>query len=226
VKRFGGPIVQMRFFIMGILLLGWCLAGHRAWCHSNGELSIEKWKLKKIIPPASYTAQDLRALDAARRAASECTRAIESAIDRGVKTEREFFAFLYFPRKPLVSPRTFSTFYDAFTDSVITPIEDRHLARNPFLLYVTLVDKNGYVPSHNTRFAQPASGDRETDFHFSRSKRIYNDQAGYISGRNTDPHLLQVYSRDTGERLADLSVPVRVKGRHWGSVRVGYPRED
>ncbi|MBT7088489.1 chemotaxis protein, partial [bacterium] len=37
--------------------------------------------------------------------------------------------------------------------------------------------------------------------------------------------LLQIYIRDTGEIMADLSVPVFVLGRHWGAVRIGYIRE-
>jgi len=33
---------------------------------------------------------------------------------------------------------------------------------------------------------------------------------------------LQTYKRDTGEVMHDLSVPIYVRGRHWGGFRVGY----
>jgi len=33
---------------------------------------------------------------------------------------------------------------------------------------------------------------------------------------------VQVYFRDTGEKLWDISAPVVVNGRHWGAFRVGY----
>ena len=46
----------------------------------------------------------------------------------------------------------------------------------------------------------------------------------YIPIPNTNPYLLQKYSRDTGEQLADLSVPIWVQGKHWGALRVGYKR--
>ncbi len=49
-----------------------------------------------------------------------------------------------------------------------------------------------------------------------------NDRVGLLAARNTLPFLLQRYQRDTGEDMTDLSVPVYVKGRHWGAVRVGY----
>ena len=37
--------------------------------------------------------------------------------------------------------------------------------------------------------------------------------------------LLQTYSRDTGELMHDLSVPIMVGGRHWGGLRLGYRPE-
>ncbi len=43
---------------------------------------------------------------------------------------------------------------------------------------------------------------------------------------STAPFLLQTYKRDTGEIMHDMSVPIRVKGRHWGGFRIGYRCED
>jgi methyl-accepting chemotaxis protein len=36
--------------------------------------------------------------------------------------------------------------------------------------------------------------------------------------QNVQPFLLQSYKRDTGEFLASLSLPIRVRGRHWGAL--------
>jgi hypothetical protein len=33
---------------------------------------------------------------------------------------------------------------------------------------------------------------------------------------------VQVYERDTGEKMWDISLPVYVEGRHWGAFRLGY----
>ena len=181
-----------------------------------------RWNQRQIISSGALTPLDKSMLKITKKAAQECTRALETAIDKGIKTEKEIFCPLYFPVMPLTSPRKFVTFYDDYTDTVITPIEDRYLKGNANLVYVTLVDRNGYAPSHNAKYSQTISGDSERDFQYSRSKRIFNDIAGYLSGRNQESFLLQIYFRDTGERVADLSVPVWVKGRHWGSLRVGY----
>jgi methyl-accepting chemotaxis protein len=182
----------------------------------------KRWNQRQIISPGALTPFDKTMLKIAKKAAQECAQALETAINKGIKTEKEIFCPLYFPVMPPTSPRKFVTFYDDYTDTVIPSIEDRYLDRNPHLAYVTLVDRNGYAPSHNAKYSQPISGDSERDFQYSRSKRIFNDIAGYLSGRNRERFLLQIYFRDTGERLADLSVPVWVKGKHWGSLRVGY----
>lgn len=201
------------------ILLACCLFGQ-----NKDETSSKQWKERTIINAKELTGMDRVMLEIAQHAANECAHALEKAISSGAKTEKELFCQLYFPRQPLTSPRTFTTFYDDYTDSVITPIEDYYLAKNENLFYVTLVDKNGYVPSHNSKYSKPYSGDVHIDYQYSRTKRIFNDIAGYSSGHNQDPFLLQIYYRDTGEKLADLSVPVWVKNRHWGSLRVGYLR--
>ena len=161
----------------------------------------------------------------AQAAAKECSQAMERAIDAGIKSEEDFFSALYFPILPLTTPPTFTTFYDDYTDKAITPIEDRYLSRDQEALFVALVDVNGYVPSHNSRYAQPATGEVRLDIKRRRTKRIFNDTTGFFASRHASGVLIQLYRRDTGDTIADLSVPVTVKGRHWGAVRVGYVRK-
>jgi len=171
------------------------------------------------------SAQDRRMLALAQAAAKECSAVLERAIDQGAISEEEFFSALYFPIQPVTTPPTFTTFYDGYTDKFITPIEDRILSRDKEALFVTLVDANGYVPSHNSRYAQPATGDPLLDIKRRRTKRIFNDTTGFYASRHAQGVLIQLYRRDTGDTIADLAVPVAVKGRHWGVVRVGYVRK-
>jgi methyl-accepting chemotaxis protein len=37
--------------------------------------------------------------------------------------------------------------------------------------------------------------------------------------------LFQTYTRDTGEVLNDLSMPIMVNGRHWGGLIIGLKPE-
>jgi methyl-accepting chemotaxis protein len=64
------------------------------------------------------------------------------------------------------------------------------------------------------------------DMENNRTKRKFNDRTGLRSGVNTEPFLLQTYSRDTGEVMNDISTPLVVNGRHWGGVRIGYRTEE
>ncbi len=182
--------------------------------------------IRRLISQDKFTDQDFKILKLATNCAKECSATLEKAINDGIKSEEEIFSTLYFPVIPLTSPPTFTTFYDDYTDEVITPIEDKYLSMDSKIIFVVLVDRNGYLPSHNTIFSQPRTGDAKKDLKINRTKRIFNDITGFSAAKNKAPFLLQLYKRDTGELIADLSVPVYVKGKHWGALRIGFVREE
>ncbi len=119
-------------------------------------------------------------------------------------------------------PPKFSTAYDKTFESVLRPLYDRTLDRIRGARFALCVDENGYAPTHNSRYSQPPTGNREIDLAQSRDKRLFADPTGLRAARNTKPLLLQTYMRDTGEILSDLSFPITIDGRHWGAVRVGF----
>ena len=88
--------------------------------------------------------------------------------------------------------------------------------------FAVLVDRNGYLPTHNTKFTQPLTGDVKTDLVGNRTKRIFDHDVGIKAARNQKGLLTQPYERDTGEKMLDISSPVYVKGKHWGAFRIGY----
>lgn len=92
--------------------------------------------------------------------------------------------------------------------------------------YSTLVDVNGYLPVHHRWVSHEPTGDRETDIAKSRHMRLFNAPGVEINrARNTQPFLMQMNLRDTGEVLGDLALPVYVDGRHWGNLILGFPVE-
>ena len=182
--------------------------------------------IRRLIGPEDMSVSDKKIMHLAKGAAKECSQALEKAIDLGIKSEEEIFSALYFPVLPLTSPLTFTTFYDDYTDEVITPIEDRYLEKDQRIVFVVLVDRNGYLPSHNSKYSQARTGNLGLDVMRNRTKRIFNDVTGFCAAKNREEFLLQVYRRDTDEIIADLSVPVYVKSRHWGALRIGFSRED
>lgn len=157
--------------------------------------------------------------------AQDASRAIavilEQAIDNNKLTQTQVFDYKY-KEIPNSSPPKFNTAYDAFSDKEFPNIQEAILERNTNIMYAGAVDINGYFPTHNKKFSQPLSGDHEKDLLANRTKRIFNDRTGKRCGSNKNEFLLQTYKRDTGEIMHDLSVPIYVKGKHWGGFRIGY----
>jgi methyl-accepting chemotaxis protein len=157
----------------------------------------------------------------ARQAADEVQRAFEESLRSGAVSEADLFDRSYQPISN-TNPQKHSTRFDPFTDRVLPPIQEKVLEQNPNIVFAAANDNKGYIPTHNKKFSKPLTGDYQTDLAGNRTKRIFNDRTGSRCGSHTQKMLLQTYKRDTGEVMHDISVPLYVKGRHWGGFRMGY----
>jgi HAMP domain-containing protein len=148
--------------------------------------------------------------------------ALESGIDSGLFTVGDLFDPVYEEIKGFdfgENPR-FHTKYDFYCDRVVTGFQDEILDSSPDYLYAVGVDVNGYLPTHNGRFSAPLTGDRVKDLGGNRTKRKFDNPVGINAARNLKPVLLQEYHRDVGDTVWDVSVPLYVKGQHYGAFRV------
>ena len=150
-------------------------------------------------------------------------KVMDEAIDNGVFSVKDAFDQSYVPI-PGFEPEKYHTKYDSYLDKAILAMEDEFL-QDESVVYAVAVDVNGYLPTHNTRYQQPITGDKQKDLVGNRTKRIFNDPVGLKSVKNTEPYLLQIYPRDTGETMWDISAPIMVKGKHWGGFRIGFSLE-
>ncbi len=148
---------------------------------------------------------------------------LEDGVNAGKYTVDDLFDTNYVPI-PNTDPPKFHTKYDSYLDTIIRDQEDEYL-KDDQVVFAVLVDRNGYLPTHNSKYNQPLTGDREKDVLGNRSKRMFNDAVGLTAARNQQELLKQVYSRDTGERMWDISAPVHVRGKHWGAFRIGFSME-
>lgn len=145
---------------------------------------------------------------------------LEVAVDNGVFTVQDVFDTDY----QLISgfePEKYHTRYDFYLDKAILALQDEFL-KDEAVVFAVAVDGNGYLPTHNTRYQQPLTGDQQRDLLGNRSKRIFNDPIGLMAAQNIEPAFRQVYHRDTGETMWDISSPIYVKGKHWGGFRIGF----
>jgi methyl-accepting chemotaxis protein len=123
---------------------------------------------------------------------------------------------------PKSNPKRYRTVYDHLCEEILRVAGDATLKGGAAIVYALAMDSNGYAPAHNSKFSHPPTGDYEKDLAGTRHKRIFDDMVGLKLARNRAPSLFQTYLRDTGEILGDLSMPVLVRGRHWGAVRLGF----
>jgi methyl-accepting chemotaxis protein len=159
----------------------------------------------------------------ARSGAGYMQQQLEEAVDSGKFTEAQIFDTNYQPFDKLVDNEgkelvLYHTAYDAYMDKTIRSYEDT-VQRDPEVVFAVLVDKNGYLPTHNSNYSQESR-----DYTKNRTKRIFNDPTGLKAAQNTNREepIQVVYKRDTGETMWDVSYPVYVKGKHWGGYRIGF----
>ncbi len=148
---------------------------------------------------------------------------IEEAVDNGVFSVKDAFDTEY----ELIGnfdPPKYHTKYDFYLDKAILGLQDEFLL-DKSIVFAVAVDKNGYLPTHNTRYQKPITGNPEVDKVGNRTKRVFNDPVGLKAAQNSEKGLLQVYHRDTGVTMWDVSSPVFVKGKHWGGFRIGLSLE-
>jgi len=178
-------------------------------------------------PLEALTAQDREVLAAAQKLATELSQVIESWIATKAIPEARVFARLYFPiPEPRTDPQKYTTPYTELADRDLLGFEDKTLALAPAYVYAILTDSNGYVPAHNTAFAQPLTGDAAQDYLHNRTRRLLSDTPSVLAARSELPYLRQHTQLETGDAIYDLSVPVTVRGKHWGCVRIGYRRSE
>jgi len=171
----------------------------------------------------ALTGFDLQVKTLAENCRTEVQNEMQKLISTGRISLAQMFDTFYIPI-PNTNPQKFRTAYDKLTDEVLRIILDKYLEKDQRILFVVAVDRNGYLPTHNTRYSRPLTDDEDFNTKNNRTKRLFNDRTGLAAARNQNPYLLQKYSRDTGEQLADLSVPIKVQGKHWGALRIGYKR--
>ncbi len=151
---------------------------------------------------------------------------LDQLIDSGQLTVEEVFDREYQEIKGYdwgPNPK-YHTRYDSITDQAVLTFQDQLLESEDFLSAFG-VDENGYVPTHDSAFSKPLTGDSQKDKAGNVTKRKLNDLVGLSAAHNALPSLVQTSLREDGVAVWDFSSPVEVKGKHWGAFRVAVSTE-
>ncbi|WP_293808179.1 methyl-accepting chemotaxis protein [uncultured Bosea sp.] len=170
----------------------------------------------------SYRPLIERAQDFAR----EIAGVMEGAIARGLLSEEDLFDLRYLP-VPESEPRQYLSPSLTALETVLPPLLAGALATDCRLVFALPSDRNGYVPVHHADWSQPQRpGDPAWNAAHARNRRIADSRVGLSAGRSIRPFLIQLsrheHENGRAEFLNEVNAPLRVRGRHWGGVRMGY----
>jgi methyl-accepting chemotaxis protein len=165
-------------------------------------------------------------IEAVQITAQRIEETFEQLLAKGRLTEDDLFDADY-QQLAGTDPQQYRNRALATPDEVLPPIQEPVLALDPAILTCVTVDRNGYLPVHNLSVAQPQRpGEPQWNALNARNRRMFNDRAGLLAARNLKPYLLQSYPRNMGAgnftMVAEVDAPIRVRGRHWGALRIAY----
>ena len=189
------------------------------------ELQAAGESLLEISAQSGVETADKRFIDEAMRIAATVSEALTTTVDRGTLVLKDLFDHEY---KSIAgsNPEQFETRYVQVLDRILTPIFDQALSFDPTIIFCFIVDVNGYAGSHNSNVSRPQSDDPVWNTANCRNRRFFKDSVGLAAGKNLKPFRVQCYPRDMGGGklmpVIDVSSPIRVKGVHWGGLRLGY----
>jgi methyl-accepting chemotaxis protein len=188
------------------------------------QLSTIAAELVRTTTEAGRDALDIELLEVTAETARRLGERFERDIATGLIAEDALFDEIYVPI-PGSAPEQFATRMLDYMERVLPEYQEPVLERYPAVGGACVHDRNGYRPYMNHAFSHPQGPDPAWNAKHARARGFVKDEAGLAASRNTKPHLLQAYRRTANGReelSKDVSVPIWVNGRHWGSFRTVY----
>lgn len=174
---------------------------------------------------AGLSPQDEAMAAHAMEVARELVAATEAGINKGEVSIAQVFDQDY----QLIegsAPERFTTGISDFAGRVWKPILDRSTDTVDEAIATVCADFNGFMPTHNERFAQKPTGDLDHDTRFCRNGLIIIDEADRAAQKSEAPYRLSVFRQPTeaGDYTVVRSayVPLRINGKRWGDLKFAY----
>jgi methyl-accepting chemotaxis protein len=174
---------------------------------------------------ASIRSDNTEFIERAITTANNIARLFEEAVTQRRISIDDLFDNDYI-RIPDTAPTQYTTRFLKLTEELLPAIQEPLLASDKRMVFCAAVDRNGYLPVHNTLYSKPQRrGELVWNTANSRNRRIFDDRAGLSAGRVVRPYLIQNYPRDMGDRVVmmwEIGAPIRVFGKQWGGFRTAY----
>lgn len=162
----------------------------------------------------------------AQRVADRISCLLEEALRSGGLSEEDLFDTDYIAI-PETTPAQFSNRALPALEKMLPPVLAEMSKQDPRLSFVLAADRNGYVAvQHSGEAAAQRPADAERSPPRARSRSILQDCAGILTARSVRSLLTRARRRDPtmpdGPVIRQFDAPLRVNGRYWGGVRLGY----
>jgi len=162
--------------------------------------------------------------DALLQARDRIIGEVERAIDRGEATLQAVFDDRHVPI-PGTNPQQFETAGLPLFERLFPEALNAVLGVDGDVVFCVATDTNGWLPVHNPQYSKPQGPDPVWNAANCRNRRIFEDRTAIAAARNTAQQIfVQTYERDMGTGkvlMKDVSTPLRFKGKHWGTLRIG-----
>lgn len=196
--------------------------------HANKQtesfLSLSESLIEMVAESGIHT-DDTPFIEAAIKTARDISGIFEDAIGNGTLSMADAFDDKYQPIAG-TNPEQFLTRFTGFADRMLQDVLEQILSWSPKIVFGIATDMRGYIPTHNRKYSKQQGADPVWNQANCRNRRFFNGRTEMTAIRNTRPFLLQTYRRDMGGGnyvvMKDLSVPIRINGKHWGALRIGY----
>ncbi|MGO9954829.1 MAG: methyl-accepting chemotaxis protein [Solirubrobacteraceae bacterium] len=178
----------------------------------------------RLTAEAGVETIDTRMIQVTRAGAARFEQLFEEAVASRKLTLVDLFDEAY---KPIAGsdPQQYRTRGCRFLEQVAPSIQEPILDGYEGVRGSCLHDRNGFRPMMNVCFSQNQGPDPAWNAKYARHRAFATDEAGLAASRNTEPVLVQAYRRTAMgkvELTKEASVPVFVRGRHWGNLRTVY----
>jgi methyl-accepting chemotaxis protein len=170
--------------------------------------------------------ENVEFIDRAMRAAAEVSQRLERLVSEGRVSLEDLFDNEYVPIAG-TNPQQYRTRYLELLERELSSTLDAFRNSDKRMAFCVVVDRNGYLPVHNREYSHPQRPDDPAwNMSHSRNRLIFDSRAGLCAARNTRPYLVQSNPRHMGGgvviMMKEYAAPIRVRGRHWGGLRMAY----
>ena len=170
--------------------------------------------------------ENVEFIDRAMRAAADVSQRLERLVGDGVISLEDLFDNEYVPVAG-TNPQQYRTRYLDLLERELGTALDAFRTNDKRMAFCVVVDRNGYLPVHNREYSHPQRPDDPAwNMSHCRNRLIFDSRAGLCAARNTRPYLVQSNPRHMGGgvviMMKEFAAPIRVRGRHWGGLRMAY----